>query len=222
MIRIFPLLALSLSLAACAGGQRPEYMRAGTGGEMAFARAERAQRDGDIATAMQAYRCSAAFGRGYEVAWHDLGVLALNTADAPGTSAADAEAFRAEGFEALEIAANTGWAASQAELAIRHHRMGHTAEAARWSAIYRTNNRDQALGLTRLPQTTSDAIAANASDAERAAAVEAAADFFPRPLDTAQPGPECRELTSPMRREREINLQDVIEPSVGTSRPTGQ
>ncbi|MEN0654309.1 MULTISPECIES: hypothetical protein [Hyphobacterium] len=222
MIRLVPLLALSLSLAACAGSNRPEYMRAGTGGEMAYARGERAQRAGDVATALEAYRCSAAFGRGYEVAWHSLGILALDTAEAPGTLPADAEAFRAEGFAALETAARAGWAASQAELAIRHHRMGHTAEAARWSAIYRTNNRDQALGLTRLPQTTSDAIAANASDAERAAAVEAAADFFPRTLDMTQAGPECSELTSPMRREREINLQDVIQPGVGTSRPTGQ
>lgn len=221
MIRLTSLLALSLSLAACAGNGRPEYMRAGTGGEMAYARGERAQRDGDRAAAMLAYRCAAAFGRGYEVAWHDLGVLALDTAEAPETPADAADAFRAEGFTALETAANAGWAASQAELAIRHHRAGNVAEAARWSAIYRTNNRDQALGLTRLPQATSDAIAAAASEAERAAAIEAAADFFPRSLERAEPGPECRDLVSPMRREREIGLEDVIRPDIGAGRPNG-
>ncbi|HAQ34902.1 MAG: hypothetical protein CMF74_17325 [Maricaulis sp.] len=222
MVRIALPLVLVLTLSACAGGGRPDFVRAGTGGEMAYARAANALENGDTATALAAYRCAAAYGPGYEVAWHNLGVTALNAAAAPGVSAEAAEAYRTEGYAALETAANAGWAASQAELATRHLAAGHSAEAARWSAIYRTNNRDQALGLTRLPEATANAIAANASDAERAAAIEAAADFFPRALQRSEPGEGCDALTGAMRREREVNWQDVIQPSVGTSRPTGQ
>lgn len=221
MIRLAPLLALSLTLAACAGGNRPVHMRAGTGGELAYQRAEQALRAGDRGQAMEAYRCAAAFGAGYEVAWHNLGVTALDAARDSATAPSDAEAFREEGYRALETAANAGWAASQAELAMRHHAAGHTGEAALWSAIYRTNTREQSLGLTRLPEATRDAIAAAATAEERGAAVEAAADFFPRPLPRGEPGPECRELTGPMRRDRETDYSDMIRPDIGVSRPGG-
>lgn len=220
MIRTVSTLVLAFSLAACAGGGS-EFARAGTGGEMAFERAERARQAGNRGEAITAYRCAAAFGHGYEVAWHALGVTLLDAAAEAGVPPDEAPLFRIEGYEALETAARAGWGASQAELAIRHHQAGNTAEAALWSAIYRTNGREQALGLTRLPQATADAIAANASEAERAAAVEAAADFFPRPLEAGEPGPECSELTAPLRRGRTVDWGEAVRPDVGTSRPGG-
>lgn len=211
---------LTALLAACAsgdGGDRPgPGLRAGSGGEMLYAQGQRLAGEGNWSEAGRAYRCAAQYGSGFEVAWHNAGLMAFHLAADPALDAEQRAVHEAEGFEALEMAARTGWGASQAELALRHHAAGHADEAAYWAAVYRANPREDVIGLSRLPEDSYQDIRARA---DHAAALERAADFFPRVLPRGEPGPHCADLMRPVREPREFGLG--LSPSVGTSRPRG-
>ncbi|MEE2565558.1 hypothetical protein [Hyphobacterium marinum] len=209
-----------LLAAGCASGDRDNRrgpgVRAGSPGEMLYAQGRRLADDGNWMDALRAFQCAGQVGPGFEVAWHQAGVMAFNLATDPLVPAEQHADYAAEGFEALEMAARTGWGASQAELAIRHHSAGNTADAAYWAAVYRANAREDVIGLSRLPEATFQDIRARA---DYPAALERAADFFPRSLPRGEPGPDCTDLMRPVRERRELDLG--LQPSVGTSRPRG-
>ena len=216
-MRVFPLsLALAVILTACSTGGRdgPAPLRAGSGGELLYAQGQYLAYEGDYIQSLRAYSCAAEYGPGYEVAWHAAGLMALQLAGMPETPEDRRDALTAIGYDALDTAARTGWAASQAELALRYHDAGREQEAANWAAIYRTNTRDDSLGLERLPDETFLEIR-NAADYP--AALTRAADFFPRPLARGEPGPECHELMRPVDSRRSRGFG--VSPDVGSSRP---
>lgn len=217
---VLPLLVAGLVLAGCASNDRAERrgpgIRAGSPGEMLYAQGRRLADEGNWSDAQRAFRCAGQIGPGFEVAWHQAGVMGFNLATDPLVPAEQRAAYEAGGFEALEMAARTGWGASQAELAIRHHSAGHPEDAAYWAAVYRANAREDAIGLSRLPDATYQDIRARA---DYTVALERAADFFPRALPRGEPGPGCAELMRPVREERRGGF--TVSPEAGTSRPRG-
>lgn len=213
-------LATCTLVAGCASGDRDgrrgPLVRAGSPGEMLYAQGRNLADAGNWAEALRAYRCAGRIGPGFEVAWHQAGMMAFNLATDPLVTTEQRAAYEAEGFQALEMAARTGWGASQAELAVRHHSAGQSAEAAYWAAVYRSNAREDMIGLSRLPEATYQDIRARAN---YPAALEQASDFFPRALPRGEPGPDCTDLMRPVRERREFDLG--LQPSVGTSQPRG-
>ena len=192
-------LALAAVLTACSTGGRdgPGRLRAGSGGELLYAQGQYRAEEGDHIGSLRAFSCAAEYGPGYEVAYHAAGITALDMAVMAVTPEDRRTPLSEIGYDALERAANAGWAASQAELALRYHRAGRAEDAANWAAIYRSNARDDALGLARIP----DAVFADIRAASDYSAAQARADdFFPQPLARGEPGPECHEMMRPVDR----------------------
>ena len=79
--------------------------------------------------------------------------------------------------------------------------------------MYQSNPRESAIGLERLPTDTFTAIRARS---DYPAALERAADFFPRVLVRGQPGAGCDVFMRPVREEREFDLG--LRPTAGGGR----
>tara|TARA_R110002072_G_scaffold94101_2_gene208260 strand:- start:3454 stop:4173 length:720 start_codon:yes stop_codon:yes gene_type:complete len=198
-LSLIPLLALSLAVTACASEPGPRGAdggRDGPGrGASGFDRATALLEQGDAATAHTGFLCIAHQGPGYEIAWHSAGLASLAMAEASGEQTGTADGLRDRGFLELITAANAGWPASQAELAMRFAERGDDAgleRAAYWLAVLDGNPRDLALGLQRIPAAQRAMIEARIGP-ERLATGEADARAAPlQPLERMDNDLSCQ------------------------------
>tara|TARA_R110002072_G_scaffold160648_1_gene311936 strand:+ start:558 stop:1244 length:687 start_codon:yes stop_codon:yes gene_type:complete len=151
ILKLSGAIALAALMTACAVDNTEREMAAMGG----FERASYALNTGQNDTAHEGFSCIASRGHGYEVAQHNAGLASLAMAEEPGRSQAEADELRQRGVEELTVAGRAGWPASQAALVEYYAGQGDDDAlimAGVWMWIYRSNNRETALGVQRLPE----------------------------------------------------------------------
>jgi hypothetical protein len=153
--------------------------------------------NGRYAQALPILRCVAGQGHGYEVAQYLAGLSAIRMAEDNATPELERADLRVEGFERLEIAANAGWPAAQAELTTQYFAVGHAdalQKAAVWAAVYRHNGRDQLYGVDRIDDALEAQIAEQIGPEGQAAAEQAADAQYVTMMTTETVSPECQQI----------------------------
>ena len=159
------------------------------------------------------FLCIAQQGPGYEIAWHSAGLASLAMADQAGMNDGIAQGLRDRGYLELMTAANAGWPAAQAELAMRFSARGDDAgrqRAAYWLAVLDNNVRDQALGLQRIPASRRAAMEADIGEDTLRAGEEEAASFRIQTLERLDTEMSCQPW-----------LVQARSPQSGRRRPEG-
>lgn len=198
---LLPALALAVTLAACASGPGPRGGPGGGGdrqgrdGGSGFDRATALLERGDAETAHTGFLCIARQGPGYEIAMHSAGLASLAMANGEGLDGRIADGLRDRGYLELISAANAGWPAAQAELAMRFSERGDDSgrqRAAYWLAVLDNNVRDQSLGLQRIPAARRAAMEADIGSGYLAAGAAEAANFRNQPLERVDTEMSCQ------------------------------
>ncbi|MEE2565202.1 hypothetical protein [Hyphobacterium marinum] len=173
------------------------------GGGSGFDRATALLERGNAAAAHTGFLCIASQGPGYEIAWHSAGMASLSMADAASPEAGVADGLRDRGLLELITAANAGWPASQAELAMAFAARGDEAgleRAAYWLAVLDANPRDLALGLERIPVARRVVIESSIGPDRLAAGEQEAGDFRLQPLERQESELSCQPWLVEARR----------------------
>lgn len=205
------LLILPLIATACAGSPDRRGPPGGPGGEggnrngraMDYASAAALVDQGEYSRALPVLRCLADRGDGYEIAQYLAGHATIALSEQESTPDILQPELYLEGIDRLDIAARAGWPSAQARLAELYWRAGSEdglSNAAYWSAVYRNNARDRALGVDRLSDHIEREIQ-SALDADANAAItQSALAFTPEPMPQRETSPECAQLLASGQR----------------------
>lgn len=228
-------LGLTLVLAACASpgaspprqggefvqGAQPDGSNPGNFGAGGYNAATRLYDAGRYGEALPILRCAARQGPGYEVAQHLAGLAAIRLSEDEALTPDRQADYRSEGFDRLTDAAQSGWPASQAELAKLYFEIetqDARAEAAYWAQLYRGNPRDRAIGLNRIDTVTDRAIDAAVGTDGLAEAQARSAAFIAEPLIEEEIGPDCAPLLAAPAMTPRRGLGIDIRPRSGGGR----